>query len=165
MNYLIRLKHIFAFKKVKKQFHYLLLYVITLIYIVVKNNYFLLVLIALYLIIFFIYNKTLLYYALILSLIIVPYIIINNYSFNKNDVLYIEGYGKTYKVVNYDDYDKVYVKINNKKYIFNTTDQNYSSGDILYIKGKVKQVSKAHYKNGFNYYNYLTFLKNSSAIR
>ncbi|MBE6131511.1 MAG: DNA internalization-related competence protein ComEC/Rec2 [Erysipelotrichaceae bacterium] len=156
-SYLIRLKHIFAFKKIKKQVHYLLLYVITLIYLIVKNSYLLVILIILLLVLFFIYNRTLLYYSLCISLVIVPYIIINNCNFNKICIDVVNDYGKVYKVVSYDDYDKVYIKINKVNFFFNTNDNLLSSGDKVYIKGKVKILSKSHYENGFNYYDYLRY--------
>ena len=137
-SYLIRLKRIFAFKKIKKQVHYLLLYVITLIYLIVKNSYFLIIIIILLLVLFSIYNRTLLYYSLCVSLVIVPYIIVNNYNFNKICIDVINDYGKVYKVVSYDDYDKVFIKINKVNYFFNTNEYQLSSGDKVFIKGKVK---------------------------
>lgn len=156
-SYLIRLKRIFAFRNVENQLHYLLLYVITLIYLIVKNNYLLIIIVLLFLIVFFFLNKTLLYYSICVSLIIVPYLIINNYNFNKTNLAVIDNYGSVYKVASYDDYDKVYVKINKMNFFFNTTEYNFLSGDKIYIKGNLKKVSKAHYENGFNYYDYLRY--------
>ena len=31
------------------------------------------------------------------------------------------------------------------------------SGDVIYIKGKILNISKAHFKGGFNYYDYLRY--------
>lgn len=156
-NYLIRLKRIFAFEKVRNQLHFLLLFVITLIYLIVKKDYFLIIVIILLLVLFFKYNKTLLYCSVCVSLVIVPYIIINNYNFNKKCIDIVNDYGKVYKVVSYDDYDKVFIKINKKNYFFNTSEYVLSSGDKVYVKGNVKIVSKSHYENGFNYYDYLKY--------
>lgn len=156
-EYLIRLRNIFAFKKTKNRVYFLLIYVMSLIYLIVKLEYLMLLVLIVLLIIFFIYNKTLLYYSLCISLIIIPYLLINNYNFNRAKAEYIDNYCKVYKVVEYDDYDKVYVKVNNSKYFFNTTEHKLSSGDRVYIKGSIKNISKAHYKNGFNYYDYLRY--------
>ena len=55
------------------------------------------------------------------------------------------------------NYDKVFVKIGNYRFLFNTNEYNLTSVDIVYIKGSIKHVSHAHFKNGFNYHEYLNY--------
>lgn len=156
-NYLIKLKNIFAFRNIKNLGFYILLFLISVIYLFVKKEYFVILFIIILIILFYIYNKTLLYYSLIFSFIVIIFLIINNYNFKKNLTDQIDCVCKVIKVVSYDDYDKVYVKNKYNNFIFNTSDIKLSSGDVIYIKGKIVNISKAHFKGGFNYYDYLRY--------
>lgn len=156
-NYLIKLKNIFAFRKIKNQCFFILILTITFIYVIVKQKYILLIIIFFLLLLFFIYNKTLLYYSIIIILIIGSILLFKKIKFNNSKKEYINNIVKVYKVIKYEDYEKVYINVNNTRYYFNDSSNMYFSGDILYIEGNIKQIPKAHYEHGFNYYDYMMY--------
>ena len=158
MNFIIKLRNIFAFRNVVNKCFYLLLINLIFIYSIVKNNYYLLIICVLLYLIFIKYNKTL----FLFSILMISVILINYYYrynlYNKYDKFEKFNYGgcaTVYKTIEYEDYQKVYIKCNDGKFYFNSKENIYKSGNILYIKGNVEEAFKNHYEHGFNYKEYL----------
>lgn len=87
----------------------------------------------------------------ILSSFSIRRIIIQNNSVNAiNDLV------KVYKTENFPDYQKVYVKYHGSKFYFNSSNNSYLSGDIIYIDATVEEFSGVHLFNGFDYKEYLS---------
>jgi hypothetical protein len=78
-------------------------------------------------------------------------------NFNKFTSLEYTGYTEVYKTVEYDDYQKIYIKTKQGKLFFNCSEKIYKSGMIIYIDGTIELPFKSHYENGFNYYEYLKY--------
>ena len=157
MNFLIKLKNIFAFRYICEKVFYLLLINIIVIYALTKNNYYLLLFVIILYIIFLKYNNKLLLFSLIMMMIILLNYFIRVTNFNKFTSLEYAGYTEVYKTVEYDDYQKIYIKTKQGKLFFNSKEKIYKSGMIIYIDGTIELPFKSHYESGFNYYEYLKY--------
>lgn len=158
MNYLTRLKHLFAFRNIKGICIYIFIIQSLFIYSYCKKSFWIIIVVILFLLCFFIYNRTLFSYSIVSLFFLISYLIIYSISYNHNlDLKTLNEEVDVIKVITYDDYQKVYINSSNGKYYFNTNDLIYQSGDILYIKGEIKKAEKEHYENGFNYQEYLRY--------
>lgn len=156
MNYLIRLKTLFAFRNIRNVCIYIFLTICLCIYIFVKENYWLIIILIFILGIYFIFNKTLFSYSIIILFFVLIHLIISQILY-QNQESYVNSQFEVYSITQYNDYQKVYIKNEYSKYIFYETDVSYSAGDILFIKGTVEKGALAHVENGFNYNEYLRF--------
>lgn len=155
-KYLINLKHIFAFRNYYRQCYLVVIFIISLIYSLVTNQYYLLV-INLLLLILVIKNKALFYLLIIILIITSIRIVVRNFNFNQLVEGEIKAIAKVYQVENYQDYQKVYLKIRNGKYYFISEERVYHSGDRLQVNGIISKVSRSNTPNGFDYQQYLKY--------
>ena len=68
-------------------------------------------------------------------------------NFNKFTSLEYAGYTEVYKTVEYDDYQKIYIKTKQGKLFFNSKEKIYRSGMIIYIDGNQKYLSGSGTEN------------------
>lgn len=128
--------------------------------LIYKGHYILIIFDIFYLIYLFIKNIRFATVITVLLFILFFNICIRNYIFNKTYNENIEGVLKVEKIIKYETSYQVYFKYKNVK-ILSYVDESLEIGSSYYIKGKLSKASTPHYKNGFNYYDYL---KNKNII-
>lgn len=82
-------------------------------------------------------------------------ILIKKYNYHQVNEGKITGSARVYQVNNYTDYQKIYIKINNQRYYFITTNNIYHCGDQLELSGMIQKNASSHTPGGFNYQEYL----------
>ncbi len=148
-----RLKLTLLFNDLKN--NYIIIVIFFIINLLIYKGHFILIIFDLvYVIYLFIKNKRLVIYILILLLMLFSNLFIRNMLFNNSYKENIEEVLKVENIIKTDNNYKVYFKANNAL-ILSYTNEELNIGSYYYIKGKVELASTSHYKNGFNYYNYL----------
>ncbi len=148
-----RLKLTLLFNDLKN--NYIIVVIFFIINLLIYKGHFILIIFDLgYVIYLFIKNKRLLIYIIILLLMLFSNLFIRNMLFNNSYKENIEEVLKVENIIKTDNNYKVYFKVNNAL-VLSYTKEELNIGSYYYIKGKVELASTSHYKNGFNYYNYL----------
>lgn len=155
-NCLQKLKTIFAFRNYYGKCHLFIIFIVTLIYSISKEQYLILLIDLLLLIISFNHKSIFIIFLIILS-ITISTLLIKNYSYNLLKEGNINTFGKVHNVLEYSDYQKVILKINNGYVYFNSNDKKYTPGDLVKIHGSIKQGDLSHTPNGFNYKEHLKY--------
>lgn len=154
-----RLKLTLLFNTLKN--NYIIIVLFFIINLLIYKKYYLLIIIDLIYFIYIIFKDKLLALVIfILLFVLFSNILIRNIIFKKSIVNNIEDTLKVINVTKTEDKYKVYFKYNNVLILAYTKD-SYEIGCKYYIKGNVELASKAHYKGGFDYYDYL---KNQNII-